>query len=80
MADEDLEYMRARSGVNRTDCGACHLEEQMTDEHREAFRLGLKTKGVNTTGILAWLEAKGYRLDRQAPRKVLINHRDNHIE
>lgn len=78
--DDELEYMRARSNLNRSDCGACLMEETMSPEHREAFRLGLKTKGVNTTGILSWLELKGYKLDRQAPRKVLINHRENHIE
>lgn len=77
--DEDLEYMRARSGVNRSDCGACQLEEQMTPEHREAFRAGLKTRGVNTTGVIAWLESKGYHLDRKAKPKVLINHR-SHID
>ena len=78
--DDDLDFMRAQSGRNRSDCGACQMEEMMTPEHRAAFRAGLKTRGVNTTGILAWLASKGYDLKRQAPRKVLINHRENHLD
>jgi hypothetical protein len=51
------------------------LEEEMTPEHREAFRQSYDVAAINTTGQLAWLEAKGYKLDRKAPAKVLLMHR-----
>ena len=47
----------------------------MTPEDLATFRKAYETRGINTTGMLWWLEEKGYKLDRRAPAKVLLNHR-----
>jgi len=74
MSDE-LARMRTHSGPSQSRCGACELEADMTPEDLATFRKAYETRGINTTGMLWWLEEKGYKLDRRAPAKVLLNHR-----
>lgn len=77
--NDDIAEMRAASRFGGSqDCSVCKLLESMTPEHREPFEKGLDTPGVNTTGMLRWLERRGYTLPVKAPAQSLRRHRASH--
>lgn len=77
--NDDIAEMRAASrlGGSRL-CSVCRVLEEMTPEHRAVFEQALDTPGINTTGILAWMEKRGYKLDLVAPAKRLLEHKAQH--
>lgn len=77
--DDDIAEMLAASPTGgNVKCAVCRLLEEMTPEHRTAFDKGLDHPRINTTGILAWMKARGYVLDLVAPQKSLLTHKAHH--
>jgi hypothetical protein len=77
--DEDIaEMLAASAGGSTRECSVCRLLNEMTPEHRATFELALDTPGINTTGILAWMAKRGYKLNLIAPAKRILEHKAQH--